>query len=288
TLREFDSLDAAVSRRCSCRRSGSRRSGVRGASARGGCGRACGVGALAGRFTASEVGASATAVSGAGSGATSWRGCGSGATSVVGTGSGAGFCSGSGVGSGFGVGGVGLGAGGGASAVSTGRGFGSGVGGAFRSVMLSPTSLAFSTISGRVVGTGAGRSATGGLGSPCALWATCSIGTMSAGKDSTSAMAISRGDDRLTRPKPIATACSASDVVNPVFNSAFLFLKRHQPEIAVAGGGNARHHPHHRAVIGGAVAAHIDALVIAGGGDGLELRHDLVDLDLGLLEIDAA
>jgi hypothetical protein len=67
-----------------------------------------------------------------------------------------------------------------------------------------------------------------------------------------------------------------------------LFLKRYETQVLEACRGDACHHLHHGAVVGIGVAAHIDALIVAGRGDRLELRDDLVDRDRRLLQEDLA
>src|SRR5690606_19373484 len=110
------------------------------------------------------------------------------------------------------------------------------------------------------------------------------IETISTGSDSTSATWYGLGADSASIPKPSAAACRTSDADRLFFMSGtVLLLQGDQSEIAEAGSRDAGHHPHDGAVIGGAVAAHIDALVIAGRADGLELGHHLVQRHLRLL-----
>src|SRR3984893_13648330 len=57
----------------------------------------------------------------------------------------------------------------------------------------------------------------------------------------------------------------------------------------IAGRREPPHHPHHRTVIYFLIATHINAFLeaaAAGIGDSLELRHQLVDLDLAILQKD--
>ena len=71
-------------------------------------------------------------------------------------------------------------------------------------------------------------------------------------------------------------------------SSAVLLLERHEAKIVVAGRGNAGHDAHDGAVVGILVAPDVDARIVSRLGDRLEPRHDLVDPDFGLLEVNLA
>src|SRR5215831_20201637 len=57
---------------------------------------------------------------------------------------------------------------------------------------------------------------------------------------------------------------------------------------AKARGADRSHHPHHDAVVHSSVAAHENALVVSILCDSSELRRDLIDLELGVLQEDAS
>src|SRR5690606_38212850 len=57
-----------------------------------------------------------------------------------------------------------------------------------------------------------------------------------------------------------------------------------ETDVAIAGAGNGTHDLHHGAVIAGPVATYENALLIAGGGDRLQLGNELVERDLGILQ----
>src|SRR5690606_4796151 len=290
------SLDSGREEACFAGLSDSLRSGAFAVSAWATCGfgRAAGAGALSGRRVlscgcsaamASAIGSgfsgcgSACAVfcsagSGAGSGFTSCLGWGLGATSVAGTGFGSsfGFGTSSDLGCSFG-----LGAGGGASAASTGLGLASGVGGLSVSTLLSPTFCASATISGRCVGVGAGVSRMVAFLSPSRICVIDSTGTISTGRASTSLTSNAEGARSVNKPRASAAACMITDVVSPTFNLLVLFLQGDEADIAEARRGDPGHDLHDGAIVGNLVAAHIDALVVTGLGDGLQLGHHLVN-----------
>src|SRR5690606_8157165 len=220
---------------------------------------------------------------GAGSGFTSCLGWGLGATSVAGTGFGSsfGFGTSSDLGCSFG-----LGAGGGASAASTGLGLASGVGGLSVSTLLSPTFCASATISGRCVGVGAGVSRMVAFLSPSRICVIDSTGTISTGRASTSLTSNAEGARSVNKPRASAAACMITDVVSPTFNLLVLFLQGDEADIAEARRGDPGHDLHDGAIVGNLVAAHIDALVVTGLGDGLQLGHHLVKGNFRLLQID--
>src|SRR5215469_13309029 len=62
----------------------------------------------------------------------------------------------------------------------------------------------------------------------------------------------------------------------------------HERNLAEAGSVDETHHLQHAAVIGVAIAAHIDARGRIVVGDGLQPRHDLIVADLGILQIGLA
>src|SRR5690606_29622036 len=71
----------------------------------------------------------------------------------------------------------------------------------------------------------------------------------------------------------------------PSWRSAVLFLEGYEAEIAVACCRDARHHLPDGAIVRRFVAAHIDAFVITGGSDRLELGDDFFQRDFRLLKI---
>src|ERR1041385_3125119 len=93
-------------------------------------------------------------------------------------------------------------------------------------------------------------------------------------------------------PHASSAACPTADMVHPAFiPSGALLDLRHQCDAPVAGRREPSHHAHHCTVIDLLVATHIDAFVVAGaagGGNRLQLRHQVVDLDLGILQVDLA
>src|SRR5947209_16266027 len=135
---------------------------------------------------------------------------------------------------------------------------------------------------------GFGASVFGALRMP---WVICekSASEMMSVEMNSGGVAFSGLVANVTRPHASTAPCKTADMVHPAFmRSRALLDLRHQCDAAVPGGREPSHHAHHCTVIHLLVATHIDALVIAATRlrDRLQLRNEVVDLDLGVLQVD--
>src|SRR6478752_179496 len=154
------------------------------------------------------------------------------------------------------------------------------------------TTLAFASSIGFASATfstsGFGVSAFGAVLMPFVICEKSVAEMMSTGSDS-GGVALSGLAAIEISPHASNAACPAADMVHPAFiPSGALLDLRHQRDAAIARRREPSHHAHHCTVIDLPVATDINALVIAAarGGNRLQLRHQLVDLDLGILQID--
>src|SRR3569623_2027883 len=114
---------------------------------------------------------------------------------------------------------------------------------------------------------------------------------MSTGSESSGVVSYILVENEIS-PQQITRACKATDAasVRSIFTSAPLLDLGDKGNMLEPGSRQATHHFHDRAVVGLGVAAHEDAFVGAAAriGDGLQLRHQLVGGDFGVVEKDFA
>src|SRR5712692_6299756 len=190
----------------------------------------------------------------------------------------------------------------GSSAFSRFSGFasGGGGGGAFsaEAVVISGLSETFGVGSFTCFGsptlstTGRGVAAFGAFCAPAIICENSVAEIMSTGSDSAGAAENGLAANDTTHHASSAT-CPTADMVTPVFiarASGSLLDLRHQRDAAEARLGDSTHDAHHCTVIHLAVATHVDAFLEAAApfGHGLELRHQLLDLDFAVLQEDLA
>src|SRR5262249_3969144 len=122
---------------------------------------------------------------------------------------------------------------------------------------------------------------------PLVSWLNSLAETMSTGSESTGVTSYGRAANDTRRPS-MTGPWPTADVTSPIRIEALspLFHLGHQGDAAEAGRRQPPHHAHHRTVVHLAVAAHIDALVEAAArlGHRLQLGHQLLDLDLAILQ----
>ena len=167
------------------------------------------------------------------------------------------------------------------SGFSTTLGTGSGVGTGLSSSILSTN--------------GFGVSALGAVLLPAMISENCLSETISIGNES-GAAAISGATENESAHQIRSAACSVADMTmsDRIYKRALraLFDFRHQSDAAETGRRQPSHHTHDRTVVHVFIAAHVDALLRARAaarvGDGLKLRHQFLELDLGILQIDLA
>src|SRR6516165_1200788 len=111
---------------------------------------------------------------------------------------------------------------------------------------------------------------------------------MSIGIDSGGCASSERAENEIS-PHPITRTWSATDatsVLSTFTEGLSLIHFRHQRHAAKTGGRKPSHHLHHSPVVDLLVATDKDTLVEPGPGirNGLQFRHQFVQLDLGVVE----
>src|SRR3954470_22470452 len=156
------------------------------------------------------------------------------------------------------------------------------------------TTLAFASSTGFASAifstSGFGASAFGAVLMPLVICEKSVAEMMSTGSDS-GGVALSGLAAIEISPHARSAACPTADMVHPAFiRSGALLILLHQRDEGVSRRREPSHHAHHCTVIDLLVATHIDALVTpaARGGNRLQLGYQLVDLDLGILQVDLA